>query len=133
MNKLSLAQQIINLIRGAKDIDAALNGIKDELITLFTDKEVTLAHSLARGLNECEPLSNHVDELSLSVMSKAIKNADYKSAESAIRAGTKEGAIASCVEILVSAAMIACDKCPSILRDALPQAAAGRFWGIGKR
>ena len=59
--------------------------------SIFTNEEITVVHSLARGLEECEPLSDHVDQLSLSVMSKAIKNSNYKFAKDAIKSGAKEG------------------------------------------
>ena len=36
-----------------------------------------------------------------------------------------------CIELFMSAAVTACGKCPDILLDALPQAAAKRYWGFG--
>lgn len=109
---------------------AAVNCIRDELTQLFTNQEIMAAQSLVRALEECEPLSDHVDELSFSVMSHAIKKADYKLAENAIKSGAKEGAKKICIQVLISAAVSACGKCPDILRDALPQATATRYWGF---
>ena len=96
-------------------------------------KQITIADSLARGLEECKPMSDHIDDLSLSLMHKAIKKGNYKLAKEAIRSGAKEGAKKICIELLVTAAVTACDKSPDILRDALPQAAAKRYWGFGKK
>ena len=129
MDAIAVLQNALNGVKGLRDFKAAWDGIRDELVTIFTDKEITVADSLARGLEECQPMSDHVDELSLSVMHKAIKKSDFKLAKDAIRSGAKEGAKKVCIELLVAAAVTACDKCPEILRDALPQAAAKRYWG----
>ena len=128
-----VVQKAFDGIKGLSDLKAAVDGIRDELLTIFTDQEITVAHSLARGLEECQPLSDHADELSLSVMTKAIKESNYKLAKDAIRSGAKEGAKRVCIELLVSAAVTACGKCPDILLDALPQAAAKRYWGFGRK
>nr|YP_009686145.1 hypothetical protein [Halamphora americana]QDR24932.1 hypothetical protein [Halamphora americana] len=133
MNPITVLQKALDGIKGLTELKAALDGIRDELLHIFSDQEITLAHSLARGLKECEPLSDHVDELSLSVMSKAIKQSNYKLAKDAIRSGAKEGAKKVCIEILISAAVTACGKCPDILYDALPQAVATRYWGFGRK
>ena len=133
MNPITVLQKALDGIKGLRDVKAALDGIKDELLTIFTDQEITVAHSLARGLEECEPLSDHVDELSLAVMNKAIKTSNYKLAKDAIRSGAKEGAKRICIELLISAAVTACGKCPDILLDALPQAIAKRYWGFGRK
>lgn len=52
-------------------------------------------------------------------------------AKDAITSGAKEGAKRVCIELLISAAVTACGKCPNILLDALPQATAKRYWGFG--
>ena len=127
MDPITVFRKVCKTVIGFNDVKAAVDGIRDELLTIFTDQEITVANSLARGLEECEPLSDHVDELSLSVMSKAIKKSNYKLAKNAIRSGAKEGAKKICIELLISAAVTACGKCPGILHDALPQAAAKRF------
>ena len=133
MNPIIVLRKALDGIQGCRDVKAAFDGILDEISTIFTDKEITIADSLARGLEECEPMSDHVNELSLSVMHKAIKQSNYKLAKDAIRSDTKEGAKKICIELLVTAAVIACDKCPDILLDALPQAAAKRYWGFGRK
>ena len=133
MNPITVLQKIVDVIKDLTDVKAAFDGIRDELVTIFTDQEITVAHSLARGLEECEPLSYHVDELSLSVMNKAIKKSNYKLVKDAIRSGAKERAKRVCIELLISAAVTACGKCPYILLDALPQAAAKRYWGFGRK
>ena len=133
MNPITVLRKAFDGIQGCRDVKAAVDGILDEISTIFTDKEITIADSLARGLDECKPMSNHVDELSLSVMHKAIKQSNYKLAKDAIRAGTKKQAKKICIELLVTAAVIACDKCPGILLDALPQAAAKNYWGVGRK
>ena len=91
MNPINVLQKALDGIKGLRDVKAALDGIRDELLTIFTNEEITVAHSLARGLEECEPLSDHVYELSLSVMTKAIKNSNYKLAKDTITSGAKEG------------------------------------------
>ncbi len=95
MNPITVLQKAIAGITRLRD------GIRDELFTIFTDQEITVAHSLARGLEECEPLSDHVDELSLAVMRKAIKESNYKLAKDAIKSGAKEGAKRVCIELLI--------------------------------
>lgn len=66
-------------------------------------------------------------------MNKAIKNSNYKLAKNAIRSDIKEGAKRVCIALLISAAVTAYGKCQDILLDALPQAAAKRYWGFGKK
>ncbi len=133
MNPITVLQKALDGVKGFRDVKAAWDGIKDELVTIFTNQEITVADSLARGLEECHPMSDHVNELSLSVMHKAIKQSNYKLAKDAIRSGAKEGAKKVCIELLVTAAVTACDKCPDILLDALPQAAAKRYWGFARK
>jgi hypothetical protein len=130
MNPITVLQKALDGVKGLTDVKAAVDGIRDELLNIFTDEEITVANSLVRGLEECEPLSDHVDELSLSVMRRAIDKSDYKLAKNAIRSGVKQGAKRICIELLVSAAVTACGKCPDILLDALPQATAKRYWGF---
>lgn len=55
MNLITMVQKVFDGVKGLNDCRAAFDGIRDELITIFTDEEVTVAHSLARGLEECEP------------------------------------------------------------------------------
>lgn len=133
MNPLIVLQKALDRIGGLRDFKAAFDGIRDEFVSLFTNKDITLATSLVRGLDECKPMSDHVDDLSLAVMQKAIKQSNYKLAKDAIRSGAKEGAKKICIELLIAAAVTACDKCPNILLDALPQAAAKRYWGFRKK
>ena len=73
MNPITVLQKTVDGIKALRDLKAVWDGIRDELLTIFTDEEITVAQSLARGLEECHPYSDHVDELSLSVMSKAKK------------------------------------------------------------
>jgi len=133
MNPITVVKEAIDGVKGLMDVKAALDGIRDELSTTFSDKDITVVHSLARGFEECEPMSYHVDKLSLSVMNKAIKKSDYKLAIEAIRFGAKAGAKRICIELLISAAVIACGNYPEILREALPQTVAKRYWGFGWR
>lgn len=84
MNPIKVLQNALDAIKKVNDIKAAFDGIRDEISSIFTNQQITAAHSLVRGLEECEPISDHVNELSLSVMSKAIKNSNYKLAKDAI-------------------------------------------------
>ena len=63
MNPIIVLQKALDALKGASIVQAAVSGIGDELAHIFTDKEVTLAHSITNGLNDCAPLSDHVDEL----------------------------------------------------------------------
>lgn len=109
------------------------DGIKDKLLTIFTDQQPTIAHSLVPGIKECQSLSDHVDELLLSVMTKAIKESNHKLVKDTIRSGTKEGAKRVCIELLVSAAVNTGGKSTNILLDALLQAAAKHYWSFRRK
>ena len=91
MNPIIVLQNVVDSIKAGGDLKAAIDGIRDELSSIFSNKEITIADSLARGLEDCKPMSDHVDDLSLSVMHKAIKQSNYKLATNAIRSGTKRG------------------------------------------
>lgn len=133
MDPINVLQKTVDIIKAGTSVKAVFEGIQDKLVTIFNNQEITVAQSLVRGLEKCKSLSAHVDELLLSVMSKAIKKSNYKLAKDAIRSSVKDSAKKICIELLVSAAVTLYGKCLYILSNALPQASAKRYWDFGKK
>ena len=102
MDTFNLIQKNSRGLREINDLNAALNGIRNELVSIFSNEEITLANSLARDLEECEPMSDHVSNLSLLMMHKAIKRPVYKLAKNTITSGAKEGAKRIYIELLIN-------------------------------
>ena len=90
------------------------------MVNTFTDAEVSIADGLIKTMRHCEPWSDHVTVDALNLMTDAIQMKDGQMARAVVSAGATATGLPWCVEILKTAITVACEKCPTILLDALP-------------
>lgn len=95
-------------------------GVKDSANEMFSDTDVSTAVYLREMLDDCKPWSQHLTEDGIKQLNKAISKGKPDLAKQAINKHLSETSAPWCIKALKVAVVIVCDKCPSILYDAIP-------------
>lgn len=95
-------------------------GTKDELVHQFTDTEISIAVGIRDSMNHCEPWSQHLTNEGIRKLNVALSKNNAGLAKEAIDTSLTATNAPWCIEILKTAVVLACTKCPTILKDSLP-------------
>lgn len=95
-------------------------GTRDEIVTEFTDAEVSVSSGIKDTLRHCEPWSQHLTADGIKQMNQAISRSNVDLAKEAIDKGLTDTSAPWCIDLLKTAVVLVCTKCPKILKEALP-------------
>lgn len=101
-------------------VSGFLKGSRDEIVTKFTNEEVTLASDMAKQLDGCKPWDNHLELSTLKLLKTALSKKDPDLARNVIDSGVKETAAPWCIDALKMACVFVCTKAPTIIKESLP-------------
>jgi hypothetical protein len=97
------------------------DGTVHEVKTEFTDADISVAVGLRDTMEHCEPWSNHISVDGLQQLDRALRSQNVEKARNIIDLSKTDSHAPWCIEILKTAVVVVCTKCPRILKEAMPQ------------
>ena len=94
-------------------------GSKDEVAT-WTDNQIAIASSAREGVEDCLPVSQHLEEEGYSLAMEHLRNGECSKGSEMLEAVKKDTAIPFCVTAIKTAYTLVCNGAPEILKNALP-------------
>ena len=95
-------------------------GSRDEVVSQFTDVEVSVSSGLRDQLLDCEPWSDHLTNEGIKMLNRAVLKQNPNLAKEVIDKSLTETTAPWCIKALKTAVVLVCTKRPSILKEALP-------------
>lgn len=88
--------------------------------TKFSDSECVDLVAKVKGMEQCLPWTDHLTETAIKESGRMIAKKDWRGARWAIILGKEKDANPWCIDLLLNAAIMLIEKCPTVIYDASP-------------